>query len=141
MLLYWDNSIYAVAMLVSNFQQLYEALEKFPNKVRVEGGALAFIVVMSSVGFESGCGILMDDHREVGHDDIMCQFDEADELVGIPKAFLFNICVSSWKPKLSFHAGWVLCRITRETRYKALPYNVILPITYDVFGPFMSLSH
>ena len=30
---------------------------------------------------------------------------------------------------------------TLETRYKALPFNVILPITYDIFGPFMSLLH
>ena len=30
---------------------------------------------------------------------------------------------------------------TLETLYKALPYNVILPITYDIFGPFMCLLH
>ena len=30
---------------------------------------------------------------------------------------------------------------TLETRYKALPYNVILPITYDIFGHVICLLH
>ena len=58
-------------------------------------------LVTSSVGF----GILMADHVEVDHEDIMCGFDEANELVGVPKVFLFNVCVNSWTPTLRFHAG------------------------------------
>ena len=30
---------------------------------------------------------------------------------------------------------------TLQIRYRALPYNVILPITYDILGPFMCLLH
>ena len=63
----------------------------------------------------------MDDSREVGHDDIMCRFNEANELLGLPKAFLVNICVSSWKPKLSFHAGLVLFRINLYYRQGVAP--------------------
>ena len=33
------------------------------------------------------------------------------------------------------------CIITLETGYKALPYKVIIPITYDIFGPLMCLLH
>ena len=91
-----------------NLQKLYEALKQFRIKVRDNRGALAFVVVMSSVGFDSGFGILTDDLFEVDYGDITCGFDEADELVGIPKVFLFNVCVGSWKPALSFHAGLVL---------------------------------
>ena len=58
--------------------------------------------------------------------------------------------------KVADYAGWIHRRIsgcgnhptskyyfsnTLETRYKALPYNVIIAVKYDIFGPFMCLFH
>ena len=43
------------------------------------------------------------------------------------------------------HIRWSTIRTqhtnTLETRYKALPYNVVLAVTYDIFGPLLCLLH
>ena len=99
-------------ILATDLQKLLKTLERFRNKVRDNRGALAFVVIMSSVGFDSGFGILTADCEEVDHEDIMCGFDEPGRLAGVPKVFLFNTCVSSWTPEFSFHEGLLLHYIT-----------------------------